>query len=41
MVKVPATQEGIPAIRELIGRGINVNITLLFAIPSTSRWTPT
>ena len=33
MVKVPATQEGIPAIRELIGRGINVNITLLFAIP--------
>ena len=33
MVKVPATQEGIPAIRELIARGINVNITLLFAIP--------
>jgi transaldolase/glucose-6-phosphate isomerase len=33
MVKVPATQEGIPAIRALIGRGINVNITLLFAIP--------
>ena len=33
MVKVPATDEGIPAIRELIGRGINVNITLLFAIP--------
>jgi transaldolase/glucose-6-phosphate isomerase len=33
MVKVPATQEGIPAIRELIGRGVNVNITLLFAIP--------
>jgi transaldolase/glucose-6-phosphate isomerase len=33
MVKVPATQEGIPAIRELTGRGVNVNITLLFAIP--------
>jgi transaldolase / glucose-6-phosphate isomerase len=32
MIKVPATQQGIPAIRELIGRGINVNITLLFAI---------
>jgi transaldolase / glucose-6-phosphate isomerase len=33
MIKVPATAEGIPAIRELIGRGVNVNITLLFAVP--------
>ncbi len=32
MVKVPATPAGIPAIRQLIGRGINVNITLLFSI---------
>jgi transaldolase/glucose-6-phosphate isomerase len=32
MVKVPATPAGIPAIRELIGRGLNVNITLLFAV---------
>jgi transaldolase/glucose-6-phosphate isomerase len=31
MIKVPATAEGIPAIRQLIGEGINVNITLLFA----------
>jgi transaldolase / glucose-6-phosphate isomerase len=31
MVKVPATQEGIPAIRELISEGINVNVTLLFS----------
>lgn len=31
MVKVPATPEGIPAIRTLIGEGINVNVTLLFA----------
>ncbi len=31
MIKVPGTQEGLPAIRELIGEGINVNITLLFA----------
>src|SRR5450759_3351367 len=31
MIKVPGTIEGIPAIRQLIGRGINVNITLLFA----------
>jgi transaldolase/glucose-6-phosphate isomerase len=33
MVKVPATPAGIPAIRELIGRGLNINITLLFAVP--------
>ncbi|HET9146938.1 MAG TPA: bifunctional transaldolase/phosoglucose isomerase [Acetobacteraceae bacterium] len=32
MVKVPATREGIPAIRRLIGEGINVNVTLLFAV---------
>jgi len=31
MIKVPGTVEGIPAIRQLIGRGINVNVTLLFA----------
>src|ERR1700733_2287609 len=31
MIKVPATPEGLPAIRELIANGINVNITLLFA----------
>ena len=31
MVKVPATPEGIPAIRSLIGRGINVNVTLIFS----------
>jgi transaldolase/glucose-6-phosphate isomerase len=32
MVKVPATQAGIPAIRLLIGRGLNINITLLFSV---------
>lgn len=31
MIKVPGTAEGIPAIRQLIGEGINVNITLLFS----------
>jgi len=31
MIKVPATPEGIPAIRELISAGINVNVTLLFS----------
>ena len=33
MIKVPGTAEGIPAIRQLIGEGINVNVTLLFAQP--------
>ncbi|MGA7561137.1 MAG: bifunctional transaldolase/phosoglucose isomerase [Terriglobales bacterium] len=31
MIKVPGTAEGIPAIRQLLGEGINVNVTLLFA----------
>ena len=31
MIKVPATPPGLPAIRDLIGEGININITLLFS----------
>ena len=31
-VKVPATEEGIPAIEELLYRGININITLIFSV---------
>src|SRR6516225_10166498 len=31
MIKVPATPEGIAAVRVLIGEGINVNVTLLFS----------
>ncbi len=31
MIKVPATPEGIPAIRQLVEDGLNINITLLFA----------
>lgn len=31
MVKVPATAQGVTAIRQLIGEGINVNATLLFS----------
>jgi len=30
MVKVPATDEGIPVIRQLIAQGLNINITLMF-----------
>ena len=32
MIKVPATDAGIPAIEELTARGVNVNITLLFSV---------
>ncbi len=32
MIKVPATPEGLPAIEQLISEGINVNITLIFAV---------
>jgi transaldolase len=32
-IKVPATEEGLPAIQQLISEGISVNITLLFGLP--------
>lgn len=32
MIKVPATAAGLPAIRELIAEGINVNVTLIFGL---------
>jgi transaldolase/glucose-6-phosphate isomerase len=32
MVKIPATEEGIPAIRKAIASGVNVNVTLIFAL---------
>ncbi len=32
LVKVPGTAEGLPAIQQLLSEGININITLLFAI---------
>ncbi len=31
MIKIPGTAEGMPAIRQAVGEGINVNVTLLFA----------
>ncbi len=33
LIKVPGTREGLPAIQQLIGEGVNVNITLLFGLP--------
>ena len=32
MIKVPATPAGIPAIRQLISEGLNINITLMFSM---------
>src|SRR5688572_22187552 len=32
MVKIPATKEGVPAIRRAIAVGVNVNITLIFSL---------
>jgi transaldolase len=37
MVKVPGTEQGAVAVRRLIAGGINVNITLLFAIEAHER----
>src|SRR5690242_2744459 len=31
MIKIPGTEEGIPAFQQVISEGINVNVTLLFA----------
>ena len=31
MIKVPATRAGVPAVRRLIGEGLNINVTLLFS----------
>src|SRR5512146_94833 len=32
LIKIPATQAGIPAITEVIGLGISVNVTLIFSL---------
>ena len=32
MVKVPATIEGLPAVTQLLGEGININVTLIFSV---------
>jgi transaldolase/glucose-6-phosphate isomerase len=31
MIKIPGTAEGLPAIQQALGEGININVTLLFA----------
>ncbi len=37
MVKIPGTMEGAPVIQEMLAEGININVTLLFAIDSYAR----
>ena len=37
MVKIPGTAEAVPVIAEMIAEGININITLLFAVESYER----
>lgn len=32
LIKIPATPEGLPAIAEVIGEGISVNVTLIFSL---------
>ena len=32
MVKIPGTREGLPAIQQMITEGVNINVTLLFAV---------
>ncbi len=32
MIKIPGTRAGVPAIRQMIGEGININVTLLFGL---------
>jgi transaldolase len=36
MIKIPGTDAGVPAIVEVVAAGINVNVTLLFAVESYS-----
>ena len=33
LIKIPATENGLPAIQQLISEGININVTLLFGLP--------
>ncbi len=33
MIKIPGTKPGLAAIRQSIGKGININVTLLFGLP--------
>src|SRR3954469_11259225 len=37
MIKIPGTDEGVPAIEQMIYEGLNINVTLLFAVSAYER----
>src|SRR3954447_16842291 len=37
MIKIPGTDEGVPAIEQMIYEGLNINVTLLFAVAAYER----
>ena len=37
LIKIPGTEEGVPAIEQAIYEGINVNVTLLFAVEAYAK----
>ena len=37
MIKIPGTEEGLPAIEQAISEGININVTLLFGVEEYAR----
>ena len=39
MIKIPGTDEGVPAIQEMIYEGLNINVTLLFSVAAYERVT--
>lgn len=39
MIKIPATPEGLPVVRQALAEGININITLIFSIDDYHRVT--
>ena len=39
MIKIPATAEGLPAIEQMIYEGVNINVTLIFALEIYERVT--
>jgi transaldolase len=41
MIKIPGTQEGLPAVEECLASGLNINITLLFGVDNYEQvaWT--
>ena len=39
MIKIPATEEGLPAIEQMIYEGVNINVTLIFSLDRATKFT--